>query len=115
LPDVGGSWIYDKGLQPERTILAWRRTGLAIAVGGCFAARLMPEALGAWSLAVGLLVLVCAAATLVAAERRFRRMLADLRTTGALAASGPLVSAVAFASGLLSAGALAYVALLAVR
>ncbi|MEQ6896302.1 DUF202 domain-containing protein [Microbacterium sp. KR10-403] len=49
----------DVGLQIERTTLAWRRTGLAIAVGSLVAMRLLPELMGglAWAIpgAVGVL------------------------------------------------------------
>src|SRR5207344_524106 len=47
--------LYDPGLQPERTRLAWRRTLLMLAVGTLVALRFLPGTVGVWSLGVGLL------------------------------------------------------------
>ena len=52
---------FDPGLQPERTALAWRRTTLSLTLGSLVALRLLPSALGTWSLAIGFLGLAAAA------------------------------------------------------
>jgi uncharacterized membrane protein YidH (DUF202 family) len=62
--------LFDPGLQPERTELAWRRTTLALTVGALVALRLLPPALGAWSITVGLAGLVMAVLIWVLAHRR---------------------------------------------
>ena len=65
--------LFDPGLQPERTELAWRRTSLSIAIGSLVAMRLLPVALDgvAWMLP-GVAGVVFAAVLWVLSERRFR-------------------------------------------
>ena len=63
---------FDPGLQPERTELAWRRTTLALTVGALVALRLLPPALGSWSISMGLAGLVLAILIWVLAHRRAR-------------------------------------------
>jgi uncharacterized membrane protein YidH (DUF202 family) len=74
-----GNALFDPGLQPERTALAWRRTALALAVGSLIALRLLPPVLGLWSLAAGLLGTAFAGVIWVLAGRRARRMREALR------------------------------------
>lgn len=97
--------LYDPGLQPERTELAWRRTALAIAVGSLLSLRVFPLVLptGAegWGFAPGVLGVATAALLWIAARRRQRRTTAVLtaRASGPPPGGGlPLVLTV-FATG----------------
>lgn len=111
--------LYDPGLQPERTELAWRRTALAIAIGSLLSLRVFPLVLptGAegWGLVPGVLGVGTAALLWMAARRRQRRTTAVLtaRTSGPLPGGVlPLVLTV-FATGFgIVALALVMVALL---
>lgn len=40
--------MFDSGLQPERTALAWRRTSLTIATCALVALRVLPQAAETW-------------------------------------------------------------------
>ena len=42
--------LFDPGLQPERTELAWQRTALAFAIASLISLRMLPDVLGsaAW-------------------------------------------------------------------
>jgi uncharacterized membrane protein YidH (DUF202 family) len=70
--------LFDVGLQPERTALAWRRTGLALTAGSLVAVRVLPAALGAWSLVPAGLGVAAAVLVLVLAHRRHVTTTADL-------------------------------------
>ena len=77
--------LYDPGLQPERTELAWRRTALALAVGSLVSIRVLPLLFGssAWML-LGLAGVAVAAIIWSAARVRYRTAYRALTT----AASG---------------------------
>jgi len=64
--------LFDPGLQPERTELAWRRTTLALAVGAIVALRILPPVLGVWSMAAALMGFIITAIVWVLAGRRGR-------------------------------------------
>lgn len=64
--------VFDVGLQPERTALAWRRTGLALLATSLVAARALPQLLGPWAALLGLAGVIAAAALLLAIHRRYR-------------------------------------------
>jgi uncharacterized membrane protein YidH (DUF202 family) len=63
--------LYDPGLQPERTALAWRRTALSVGLGSLVAFRLLPELLGhpVWAL-IGIIGMTGAAMVWWSSHRR---------------------------------------------
>lgn len=81
-PSGSGPWVWDEGLQGERTSLAWERTALALAANGALLLRagvvdgvLLARALGG-------VVLGVAAVMLVASRTRYVRRDAALRGEG---------------------------------
>lgn len=65
--------VYDHGGAPERTVLSWRRTALAIGVGSVLGARLLADTMGPAVFAVGLLGLAFAIAAHGGASAAYRR------------------------------------------
>lgn len=100
------SAIYDVGLQLERTLLAWRRTCLALAVGVALAVRYVADAPLALTVAIALPALAVvglAYAVTSLRYRAFRQGLADdphRLTSGGRSLAG--VVAVAAILGLVS-------------
>ena len=73
--------LFDPGLQPERTALAWRRTGLALTAGSLVAVRILPAVLGSWALVPAGFGVIAALSILVLAHRRHVRIAHTLLTT----------------------------------
>ena len=72
--------LFDPGLQPERTALAWRRTALSLAVGSMVSLRLLPEAFNHTGWAVpGLFGVLVSGLLWLYAGRRDRRIYEALR------------------------------------
>lgn len=70
--------VFDQGLQPERTVLAWQRTVLALGIGVLAGSRVLLPVLGSVSyllLAAGLSAVL---GMFVAIRRRYDRMHAHL-------------------------------------
>lgn len=81
---TGPEEVWDAGLQPERTGLAWERTALAFLGLGLAVPRLAWPALGAWSVVPAVVVLGGATALFVAGHRRYRHTHGVLTGTGRL-------------------------------
>ncbi|WP_309067789.1 DUF202 domain-containing protein [Microbacterium sp.] len=99
--DAGGA---DHGLQPERTWLAWNRTGAALLVTGVMGLR-WAEGLGAWLTLTAVLGAVAASALGASRRRRAVRLArTPLSQVGAPSpAAIAALAAVVFAFGALAA------------
>jgi Domain of unknown function (DUF202) len=94
----------DRGLAPERTELAWRRTLIAFGAAALVSLRVLPPVLGPWALGAGIGGLLLAVVLWVLSARRNARSIAPV--------GGGLL--LVLAAGLL-AGALVAVAAFVVR
>lgn len=112
---TGQRRVFDAGLQPERTALAWRRTALALLVGSVVGARLLADAWGWAALALGAVGVATAAGVWVASARRSRRVTALLLRDGDPARSGGAWLHLALAVACCCAGVLALVLALSSR
>ena len=85
---------FDPGLQPERTLLAWRRTCLAFGVASLVGMRFTMPQLGLVSVVLGILGGGLAVLAYALAATGYRRAHASLHGTGLLDRSGiPLLLA----------------------
>lgn len=91
------------GLQPERTLLAWRRTALSLGLAGVVAARLTLDSYGPAAVTLGVAGLLLAAAAYLAAARRYRRAGAPTGAPAAAGTAAALLAATTLAIGLLAA------------
>lgn len=107
--------VFDPGLQPERTLLAWRRTALALGVGGVVGGRLALDVLGLAAVVLAVAVIAAALIAYLGAAERYRRTHAHLVSRAAGLPGGGVPLAILSAGvGLLALGSLGYVLLLAV-
>lgn len=79
---------YDPGLQPERTLLAWKRTCLALGVAVAVAVRFAAETLGPLVAVVGAAGIGTALAAYLVAARRYRETQDWLGATDRLPVDG---------------------------
>lgn len=102
------SALFDPGLQPERTRLAWRRTVAALTLAALVSLRLLPPALGTWALAVAWAGVLAAGGLWVAAARRGAAVDRALRVPGQPLPDGTLsfVLAVVVTAGAVAAALL---------
>lgn len=93
---AGPEGLYDPGLQPERTLLAWRRTCLAFGVASLVGMRFTLEQLGLFSVLAGLVGAGLAVAACALAATGYRRAHTSLRAAGLLGRGGmPMLCAAA--------------------
>ncbi len=101
---------FDRGLQPERTLLAWRRTCLSLAVGGAIGLRLAGH-LDFGAVMAGLVCITSIAAAVsarVAAGWRYQRMHVSLVSSGQHAEGAVPLAMLAAAAMLLAVGAVLF-------
>lgn len=101
---------YDPGLQVERTLLAWRRTALAVAVVSAVGVRFTAPSLGWLALALGAVGVLLAMVVYAAIGVRYRRVHRSLSPSDGLEASGRPHLVLALAVAILGLAALGYVA-----
>ncbi len=86
---------FDKGLQPERSALAWQRTAMSIAVGSLIFGRILSTSLGLWALLPMMAGLSMSAVLGVKAHRRYAHHHRTLTSGQGLLADGRLNAALA--------------------
>lgn len=109
-PPVEPDAVFDKGLQPERTLLAWRRTCLAFGVASLVGMRFTVEAMGILAVVAGVIGAALAVLAYALAATGYRRAHHSLRGQGILVRGGlPMLAGTAavLVIGALCAGYLA--------
>lgn len=104
---MNGEPVFDAGLQPERTLLAWHRTCLALAVSAAVATRLTVGTLGTASVALGLVGVVAAVAAGLVETRRYRHLSRQLVAGSLHTAGGLPIALLALAAAVVAAAGLA--------
>ena len=106
--------IFDPGLQPERTLLAWRRTTLSLAVASAAVVRFAAPVVGPVVVVAGLVGLALCGAAYVGAATQYHRVSGELVARastghGVMTSPGAACAALTAALLLVGAGALAFV------
>ncbi|SEB66525.1 protein of unknown function [Paramicrobacterium humi] len=98
--------VFDPGLQPERTLMSWQRTTLALMVGIAAAVHYVaPELGGPAAIFAGVTGIAVAVAAYAAAHRRYAKGTRELLATSTLTVSAwpmLLLSLACFAGGLIA-------------
>ncbi len=93
--------LFDRGLQPERTLLAWRRTCLALATAMAVLVKLLAFESDVMTILVGLAGLAVPTAAWLLVAHRYRRLhrrLTDPGSQPALPAGGPATAVATLAA-----------------
>lgn len=102
---------FDEGLQPERTLLAWRRTALALAIACAVGLRLTVPDFGALAVVAGVLGVVLSLVAYVGATVRYRRAHRSLVDSSTLSTGGLTMTAVAATAVVLGIAAMIWLVL----
>jgi uncharacterized membrane protein YidH (DUF202 family) len=98
----------DAGLQTERTLLAWQRTCMALAVAAAVAVRFTALEIGPVAAPLGLAALALVGIAWAGATRRYRRARSNLTADrGNLGVNGIPIAALAIAAVLIAIAACA--------
>ena len=100
---------FDDGLQPERTLLSWKRTTLLTAVASAAVARFTVNEFGWMAIVVGLLGLLASSISYFTVRRRYARQNNSLLERNQLETGALPFVLIAFATLLLAAFALGYI------
>ena len=100
---------FDPGLQPERTLLAWRRTCLALAVASAVIIRFAGEAIGVAAIILGAAGILAAGIAYVRSATRYRRAHDALTRGEDLPLDGLALALLTTTLVLIGVSALAYV------
>ena len=107
---MSGHGVYDPGLQPERTLLAWRRTCLSFAIASLIGARYTLDVFGLFAIGFGVFGSALAAAAYFAAARGYQRAQRTLHESHSSGTSGAPVLLATLAALLVGAACAVFIA-----